>query len=118
VPHIKKPDDDNGMLDPDARFLLANERTLLAWVRTSLTVIAGGIAFMHFNESTNAVTTVGVAVVALGALMSVVAFQRYKDADKAIREGELPGIGKGPAVQVIGVVLFAVALVVIELAKV
>ena len=31
---------DPEMLDPDVRFLLANERTLLAWVRTALAVLA------------------------------------------------------------------------------
>lgn len=30
--------------EPDARFTLANERTYLAWIRTSLALLAGGIA--------------------------------------------------------------------------
>lgn len=30
--------------EPDARFSLANERTYLAWIRTSLALIAGGVA--------------------------------------------------------------------------
>ena len=34
--------------DPDARFLLANERTLLAYVRTALTLQAGGIGVLQF----------------------------------------------------------------------
>lgn len=30
--------------EPDARFTLANERTFLAWIRTSLALLAAGIA--------------------------------------------------------------------------
>ncbi|WP_461636477.1 YidH family protein, partial [Glutamicibacter soli] len=30
--------------EPDPRFTLANERTFLAWIRTSLAFLAGGIA--------------------------------------------------------------------------
>lgn len=30
--------------EPDARFTLANERTFLAWVRTALALLAGGVA--------------------------------------------------------------------------
>ena len=35
--------------DPDPRFTLANERTFLAWIRSSLAFLAGGIAIEIFN---------------------------------------------------------------------
>ncbi len=34
--------------EPDPRFSLANERTFLAWVRTSLALLAGGVALEAF----------------------------------------------------------------------
>lgn len=34
--------------DPDPRFTLANERTFLAWIRTSLGLIAAGVAVQAF----------------------------------------------------------------------
>ncbi len=35
--------------EPDPRFSLANERTFLAWIRTSLALIAAGIALEAFT---------------------------------------------------------------------
>lgn len=34
--------------EPDPRFTLANERTFLAWIRTSLALLAGGVAVEAF----------------------------------------------------------------------
>lgn len=36
-------------LEPDARFSLANERTFLAWIRTSLALMAAGVALEAFT---------------------------------------------------------------------
>lgn len=35
--------------EPDPRFTLANERTFLAWVRTALALLAGGVAVEAFT---------------------------------------------------------------------
>ncbi|WP_047692059.1 YidH family protein [Kocuria sp. ZOR0020] len=37
-----------GGIEPDARFTLANERTFLAWIRTALAFLAGGVALEAF----------------------------------------------------------------------
>jgi putative membrane protein len=39
-----------GGTEPDPRFTLANERTFLAWIRTSLAFLAGGIAMEAFAD--------------------------------------------------------------------
>ena len=38
------PDDLDEGVDPDPRFTFANERTFLAWIRTALALVAGGLA--------------------------------------------------------------------------
>ncbi|HEX2247025.1 MAG TPA: DUF202 domain-containing protein, partial [Arthrobacter sp.] len=40
-----------GGTEPDPRFTLANERTFLAWIRTSLALLAGGIAVEAFTTA-------------------------------------------------------------------
>jgi putative membrane protein len=37
--------------EPDPRFTLANERTFLAWIRTSLALMAAGLAVSEFLQS-------------------------------------------------------------------
>ena len=98
-------------MDPDIRFLLANERTLLAWVRTSIGFIAGGIALTQLHHSTGH-NVFGIVVVLFGALMAFIGYHRYMVADRSIRKNRLPKRGTGPAIQVITVVVVAVVLAV------
>lgn len=77
-------------LDPDIRFLLANERTLLAWIRTAIAVIAGGVALTQFGGDSSAKTATGIVAILLGGFMASIGYIRFRNADKAIRRGELP----------------------------
>lgn len=97
-------------LDPDVRFLLANERTLLAWIRTGLTLQAGGFALVHFSSGSYISATVGIAAVALGGVLAVIGFARFRSADQAIRAHRLPAMGKAPLIQTIAVVLVAIII--------
>lgn len=103
--------------DPDARFLLANERTLLAWIRTSLAIMAGGIVLTQLSQRTFIQVRFGIIAILFGALMTAVGYARFRSADRAIRVGELPDIGNGPLYQVIGVIVFAIVVAAIEIGR-
>jgi putative membrane protein len=102
------------MLDPDIRFLLANERTLLAWVRTGLTLQAGGFALAHFSNDSLSGKIAGISAIICGGIIAVVGYNRFKAADNAIRNHRLPDNGKGPTIEVITVVAIAFILATLQ----
>lgn len=104
---FKKPKND---LDIDIRFLLANERTLLAWVRTGLTLIAGGVAVAFISTDSRYGMIAGLGAITFGGLLALIGYVRYRTADSAIRRGVLPPTGIAGLLVVIGVIIFAVAL--------
>ncbi|WP_272495367.1 YidH family protein [Nocardioides bruguierae] len=80
--------------EPDYRFSFANERTFLAWIRTALAFIAGGVgADLLAPAGAGAAGTVLASVlVLLGVLLSGIATLRWARAERAMREGRaLPG---------------------------
>lgn len=98
-----------GQRDVDARFLLANERTLLAWVRTALTLLAVGVGVLQFGTDVGARRLIAIFLVFLAAFAGALGTARYWRADRAIHEGRLPKSGWSPTV-VSGAVV-AVALI-------
>ena len=111
------PDDPPGRgLGDDARFLLANERTLLAWVRTSLTLVAAGVAVEQLATDVRGRTLLASLLLACGRVTVVAGAVRHRAADRAVRAGRLPGTGVVPYALVAAVAGTAVvALVVILL---
>jgi len=109
----KKPKEPkhNKRLDPDARFLLANERTFLAWVRTALAVLVGGIALSQLGHNAPAQNIVGMLVIVLGGFIAIVGYARFHAADAAIRAGKLPVKGHEPLIQAGGIMIIALVLV-------
>jgi putative membrane protein len=103
-----------GELDIDIRFLLANERTLLAWIRTGLALQAGGFALAHFSDGSTSGEAAGILAILFGGAMAVIGYSRFRAADKAIRDGRLPRQGVGPTLEVGIVVLTAIVLALIE----
>jgi putative membrane protein len=76
--------------EPDYRFTLANERTLLAWIRTSLALDAGGLAVIRFAPAlgiAGARESIGTALVLVGAITAAASYRRFVRIDRAMRTG-------------------------------
>ena len=73
--------------EPDPRFSLANERTFLAWVRTTLALVAGAIALESLGLPERDVprTIVVLALLAFALLMTLLAFLRWARIERAMR---------------------------------
>lgn len=99
-------------LDVDIRFLLANDRTLLAWVRTALAIEAGGLVLIQIYPEHR---LMGIGVLFAGAIVALIGYSRYRAADRAIREHRLPHKGYGPTIEVALVVFIAVVIGIAEL---
>lgn len=81
------PDDDVGD-EPDYRFSLANERTFLAWVRTSLALLAGGVALHEFVEPFSVAggrRILALTAIATSAAAVILAYRRWVASQRAMR---------------------------------
>jgi putative membrane protein len=101
--------------EPDPRFTLANERTFLAWVRTALAMLAGGVALhaLRVPATTWVRTTLAVALVLLGGLVTLLAAVRWARVERAMRTRQpLPSFSLGfvlAGAVAVGAVLITVA---------
>ncbi|WP_308119456.1 DUF202 domain-containing protein [Streptomyces sp. JJ38] len=95
---------------PDYRFSLANERTFLAWIRTALALVAGGVAVDQFLTRLGSATRTGTAVVLMvgGAVCAVRAVHHWVRCELAMRRGEDLPPSRFPALLGVGIALAAV----------
>ncbi len=100
---IKAPNDDGKLRDH-----LANERTFLAWTRSSLGIMAFGFVVEKFSLFLKEISTLlgkpnfshtpiflkgsssflGILLVALGALICILSFFKYKKIESQIDKGD------------------------------
>ena len=102
---------------PDYRFTLANERTLLAWLRTGLALVAGGVAVAEFAPDLGVPwgsAAVSVALVLTGLGAAVGGYVRWRRNEQAITtDRPLPSGRVLPAlVAAVAAVLVVVAVLV------
>ncbi|WP_263262485.1 DUF202 domain-containing protein [Pseudomonas sp. RIT-PI-S] len=79
-----------GGTEPDPRFTLANERTFLAWIRTALALMAGGIAVEAFTAqvfAADARKLLAILLLSLGLILSACAGLRWLKVERAMRHG-------------------------------
>ena len=113
---MPEPEAGDELGEPDYRFSLANERTFLAWIRTSLGLLAAGIA-AHFLDAEDRAGRDVLAIMAISASMLCVVngYLRWVHVQRSIRAGEpLPEPHGIPALalSLVAVGLLAAALVV------
>lgn len=103
----------------DLRFLQANERTLLAWVRTGLALMAFGFVVarlalwlqMEGGRESKLSLVVGAGIIALGGACQILGAIRFAKARRALIEHRVlvPGV-LGPVVIALLVATIGVAL--------
>ncbi len=101
--------------EPDPRFLLANERTFLAWNRTGLALVGGGLAagqLLDF-ESVLAELVVSLPPIAFGAGLALMSYRRWRRNDAALRAGEPLPAADASRILPWGIALLAVIIAVV-----
>lgn len=74
---MRRPEWQERGSEPDYRFTLANERTFLAWIRTALAVLAGGVLLDQFAVRIEPRAVLSAVAAALGVLAAVLAGSAY-----------------------------------------
>jgi putative membrane protein len=99
--------DDEGE-EPDPRFSLANERTLLAWIRTSIALVAGGLATSQLlQDLPGADWALAFPLALLGLAMAATSHGHYRAIQRAMRLGEPMPRSPLPRILAVGVTLIA-----------
>lgn len=84
--------------EPDPRFTLANERTFLAWIRTSLALLAAGVALDSFvSEIDPLIKTIATGMLlGTGIYLPLMSLYQWWRTEKALRhQSPLPASSHG-----------------------
>jgi putative membrane protein len=107
--------------EPDPRFSLANERTSLAWMRTALALVAGGVAIVSLSSLQSLPrwsALVGAAACLGGGALAVRAVSAWARVERALRLRRPLPAPRALATLAGGVVVLAVLTLVLALLEV
>jgi len=89
------PSDREADQQPDVRFSYANERTFLAWIRTSLGLVTAGLAITQLLppfDFAGGRRLIGLPLIALGVVIALLSLRNWQQSERAMQRGEpLPG---------------------------
>lgn len=94
--------------EPDLRFALASERTLLAYQRTAIALIVAAVGFAHFLDSGALLLVLCLVLLVAGSVAAVGGHVRYLAVNQAIADGR--PIPSSPVPILLTVVLTAVVI--------
>jgi len=88
--------------EPDARFTLANERTFLAWSRTSLALVVAGLAIAQLLPPFPGIpwgrSVIATPLILMGAAVSVISYLEWTGNQRALRHGRPLGRSRLPRI--------------------
>ena len=96
--------------EPDPRFTFANERTFLAWARTGLALIGGGLVaeeVLHFGLG-GAHLLVAIPAIVLGGVIGIASYWRWEVNERAMRLGRPIGYSPLTRMLAVGIAVLAV----------
>lgn len=76
--------------EPDPRWSLANERTFLAYLRTSLAFLVGGLAIAGSYSAADVpawLAMLGLPLIVIGTVLGLTSHARFRAAQHAMRTG-------------------------------
>jgi putative membrane protein len=106
--------------EPDPRFTFANERTFLAWNRTALALIGGGLVaaeLLKFDPASLRLV-LALPLIALGTLLAALSYRRWERSERALRDGSPLGYSSLVWVLAAGIALSGIAAAVLAIVDV
>jgi putative membrane protein len=95
----------------------ANERTFLAWIRTSLALTATGLAISQLLPRFDVAAgrrVVGLPLIALGTITAAVSYRQWLVNERALRHGWALPVSRLPVLVAVGVTAVAALALVLS----